>query len=678
MQITQTYTWLSLLLSIFLLPFMGKGTNLDSLRQVLSQSDSDTNKVQLLLDVSRGYAQEGAVRSSLPLAEEALLLASELEYLPGEQRAILYLGNIYFELGVLDTARHYFNQYLQLCSGPSELQCKVNAYNNLALIHHMHFQLDSSLAMYQKSLKIAEGLQDTVGLALVSSNIGIIFGQQGRLGKALTYFEKSRAFAKALNDTEQELVALSNIGRAYVEKEEHATAQTYLDEALELARKLEDQEGIARIFNFLGISAAKQNQSELAMDYYQRARHLFEQLDAQSGMVEVDQRIADVYLKKGAYRNAITFCEKTLEVGERNGLNEFVEACYKILAESYSHLAQYDKAFTFSEKYIKLHDSLFSKTMQKRMAEMETRFETEKKEAENAYLKVQTAQQQNIIQQRTYLAWAIGAILLLVGVLAWVFFRNSQRVKVLNQSLEKIVDDRTKALQVSNQKLVEKNNELKSFAYIASHDMKEPIRNISVFASLAERNVKDHADPETLELFESIKSNTVHMHTLVQDVLAFSTLADKQIQTETIDLNVVMNKVVFSLDQLIKDKRATIQYANLPTLRSSRAQLFLILKNLVENGVKYNESDKPTVEVCYENSDGMHHLSVRDNGIGIPADYHEKVFEIFKRLHNREKYQGTGIGLAICKKIINRLGGRIEVESEMGKGTIFHCFIPVK
>lgn len=168
------------------------------------------------------------------------------------------------------------------------------------------------------------------------------------------------------------------------------------------------------------------------------------------------------------------------------------------------------------------------------------------------------------------------------------------------------------------------------------------------------------------------------MHTLVQDVLAFSTLSEKQIQFEKIDMNVVMGKVLFTLDQLIKEKNAQVKYASLPVLKSSRAQLFLILKNLVENGVKYNESQPPIVEIQCTLEDEMHHLIVKDNGIGIPKDYHEHVFEIFKRLHNREKYQGTGIGLAICRKIITRLGGRIELESEPGKGSAFHCFIPMK
>ena len=135
--------------------------------------------------------------------------------------------------------------------------------------------------------------------------------------------------------------------------------------------------------------------------------------------------------------------------------------------------------------------------------------------------------------------------------------------------------------------------------------------------------------------------------------------------------------MIDNLQESIKKYNGEVVVNSLPTINSSNAFLFTTLKNLIENGLKYNQSPTPTVEVSYHTTETHHQIIVSDNGIGIDEEYHEKVFEMFKRLHNRGEYEGSGIGLAIVKLVIEKLDGTIEIESKVGKGTVFKILLPV-
>lgn len=250
-------------------------------------------------------------------------------------------------------------------------------------------------------------------------------------------------------------------------------------------------------------------------------------------------------------------------------------------------------------------------------------------------------------------------------------------LKDKNEHLEDRVRARTADLVKINEELQQKNEALKRFAYIASHDLKEPIRNISSFVGLIRRKIDRDLPEEILEYFDFIKRNTQMMHHLVTDILEYSQVTNEVIQLEKVDLTQLFTKVEFFLKDLIAEKESVIVYPDkLPVIWSRENFLFMVFKNLINNGLKYNKSDQAVVEIAFTEDTDFYNFSVKDNGIGMAPEYHEQIFEMFKRLHNRQEYLGSGIGLAICKRIVMRLHGRISVESELGQGSIFHVQLP--
>lgn len=245
-----------------------------------------------------------------------------------------------------------------------------------------------------------------------------------------------------------------------------------------------------------------------------------------------------------------------------------------------------------------------------------------------------------------------------------------------NDELEQQVQARTQALEENNRSLMQKNAEMERFNYIASHDLKEPLRNISSFAGLLSRYLPN-PKAEALEYLRIIQSNAKRMNTLIEDLLEYSRVSNIGHLIERVDLQAVLEEV----RTLIREGEPTagriVSTGKLPVITGNKTQLFLLFKNLISNGLKYNSAPNPRVQLSYEKSSAWHILKFVDNGIGIEPQYQQKVFEMFTRLHDRSKYEGSGLGLAICRNIVHRHDGTIELESQAGRGSVFTVRLPV-
>jgi PAS domain S-box-containing protein len=234
------------------------------------------------------------------------------------------------------------------------------------------------------------------------------------------------------------------------------------------------------------------------------------------------------------------------------------------------------------------------------------------------------------------------------------------------------------ALMRSNAALRRANEDLEQFAYAASHDLQEPLRMIGIFSELLERRHRDTLSPDARRLLSTITEGAVRINELVKDLLSYTNAASLDALTAlATDPNDVLEDVRKALQNLIQDTHATITSDNLPNVHVHRTHLVQLLQNLVSNSLKYHSPERlPIIHVTSAPAaGGMTEFLVQDNGIGIEPEYHDRIFGVFKRLHSR-RVPGTGIGLAICKKIVNYYGGVIQVESVPGSGSTFRFTLP--
>ena len=234
------------------------------------------------------------------------------------------------------------------------------------------------------------------------------------------------------------------------------------------------------------------------------------------------------------------------------------------------------------------------------------------------------------------------------------------------------------SLNKTMEKLQKSNSELEQFAYVASHDLQEPLRMISNFLQLLKKRYEGQLDSDADEFIGFAVDGAKRMQILINDLLAYSRVTSKAEAFENVNLEKVLDEVLFNLEIDIEKNQAIIKREPLPEIHADYSQMVQVFQNLVGNALKYRSDEKPEISISTKKEHDHWLFGVKDNGIGIESEYFPQIFQIFRRLHTHDEYEGTGIGLAITKRIIEHHQGKISVESEPEKGSTFYFTIPFK
>lgn len=259
------------------------------------------------------------------------------------------------------------------------------------------------------------------------------------------------------------------------------------------------------------------------------------------------------------------------------------------------------------------------------------------------------------------------------------------------EHLEELISTRTAELQSeiyerrkieenlrrSNQELARSNQELEQFAYIASHDLKEPLRAITSYAQLLEKKYADKLDQKAKKYIFNIVNGGTRMGQLINDLLNYSKIGTKRRKFKQVNTENIVQQVLFNLKVAITETEAKITYDSLPKIMGDKSQLIQLFQNLISNAIKFHGAHPPEIHICATKKCNAWHFCIKDQGIGIEPEYAERIFLIFQRLHSRSKYPGTGIGLAICKKIMEGHRGEIWLDSKPGEGSSFYFSFPL-
>ena len=255
---------------------------------------------------------------------------------------------------------------------------------------------------------------------------------------------------------------------------------------------------------------------------------------------------------------------------------------------------------------------------------------------------------------------------------------RTKELSRVNSELELEVAERRRAeesLAKQAEELRRSNAELEQFAYVASHDLQEPLRMVSSYVKILSDDYAGRLDTDADRFIGYIVDGSTRMKGLIDDLLTFSRVGTQGWPFEATDCNVIIDRVISDQAESIAGCQGTVTHDLLPIVDGDATQLAQVLQNLVSNALKYTRDVPPRVHVSAKQQGDEWVFSVSDNGMGIAPHHYERIFQMFQRLHHRSEYPGSGIGLAVCHKIVERHGGRIWVESEVGKGSIFHFTI---
>lgn len=373
----------------------------------------------------------------------------------------------------------------------------------------------------------------------------------------------------------------------------------------------------------IGLVYTKLNDPKTGFEYFALAQKYDAQLNSDYHVAHTSNQMGEAYIITEKYDAAVECFKRAEALFMKMGVKRSLSDMYDNISEAYALSGDHRSAFIYKKKYAESLKDVFNEEKTFAIAKARNDFELEKKD------------------------------------------RETQLLKKKNAQIEKYAHQ----LEISN-------NELRQFAHVASHDLREPLRMVNSYVSLLKRRLNEKLTDDEMEYMHFITEGTQTMHALIGDLLTLSAITYEKSVT-AVDLNSVMKKVTGTLSAQIQEKNASIQYPVLPVLKSDETHMLQLFQNLVSNAIKYNLSETPEVTISFTLTGKKYQFIVGDNGIGIPAEFRKKIFLIFQRLHSRDEFSGTGIGLAICKKIIDQSGGNIWVEQNAAGGSNFIFTLPV-
>lgn len=548
-------------------------------------------------------------------------------------------------------------------------------YRKVGLYEQSH-QKHISLLAYRDSI------QDSIGVAKSYYELGTLSHDQNNYVQAIDYYEKSVALCEALEDSINILSGYNALGTNHRENKDLERALEYNQAALDLIPTISSKT-LKKKSRLQPYAEMNMGSLLLAMKEYDRAKEhldnsirMFKEIDYAPGLASAYLDYGNLLEELGTQQEAIDVFKEGLAIAEEmNAMNREAEFHYA-LAIGYQRIDRIKDAYPHLSQYAGLKDRIVNQEQQKRMDQVQFKYELEKQGREIGLLnqELELLQRKEAIDRR-FRQFYIASFALVALLLAlFIYWYRLQRAH------NSVLQEKNEKINQQNDMLQHLNAELKQFAYIASHDMREPLRSIGAFSSLLQRRQGAKLDDSGKEYLSFIREAVDRMSALLNDLLDYSKINSQQ-ATEWIDMKGIIQTVKSNLNHQLTTTKGEIvvQRKGIPYLDAVPTQMMQLFQNLISNSLKFRKPDvDPVVQVAGFAHDGGHVITIRDNGIGIDPKYKEKVFGMFSRLNNKEQFEGTGIGLATCKKIVQQHGGKIWVESEEGEGSTFFIWMPKK
>ena len=543
--------------------------------------------------------------------------------------------------------------------------------SDLGVIHAFNGEYIQASKLYIKALRIFEKHDYKLGVARVFSSLGFFYKRQSQDKKAVEYFTLALEKAEEANDKYWIGMSLMGLTKLLRKKEKFEEAFKLNERLIQIAENLNS--------NYILLDAQK-NQAFLLYDLENfdksitaafSALDLMELQNRKQSKSMIFNLLAKNYIQQNKLDQAFNYLEKVASNPKVSKSNRAIT--HSIETKYWEKKGDFQKAFESQRKYIRLKDELNKKERSIAISRLESSYQLGQKQTEINSLNEKNELQQQVLYKRNMLLLTVIGLSLLVITL---LYRNYYFKQQLNKTLESKISERTKDLEKAKTKLEASNEELKKFAHLTSHDLREPLRNIFGFFHLLEKRKSNLAEKTTQEYINLAKKNAVQMNNLIEDIVTYTQIHETKEITEMVDLNEVVKEVRLNLNDLIIAKKATIFSNNLPTVSAVYSEMYKIFEQIIHNGLKFNSSESPIIKIESLQNDTEHCISIQDNGIGIEQEYFDKIFEMFGRLHNRAQYEGSGIGLATCKKIVDKYSGKIYVQSNLGENSTFIFTLP--
>lgn len=548
---------------------------------------------------------------------------------------------------------------------------QIGKFNYLRSFTFMSMgDLEAAQKSYYKALEQGKENKDTATIIQNLYSLGQLYNEEGELEESANCFFKIIKLGEVFEIRPTTLgLTYIELGDTYIDWEDYDKALKALKTAYDILDEHEIEVLKSDALLLRGNIYVEKNQIDSASYIYKQLVALNQEMDDQNNIQNADRFLADLYRAKKMYPQALKTYMDIIEEIDSTDFEDII-LTYSHVHEVYKEMNDFEAAYDYLLAHNEAKKKIEEDEKRQKTAYLKIKYESEQKEKENAILAAELTQNQ--AERKILYAWM--AVLACFLVFLFGAFYQKRRY---SKNLETEVLKRTINLEKSNKLLDKSNQELDEFNRILSHDLKEPLRGIVSFSQLAERNIKD--TNKAKEFLNYVSLGGKQLEQLIEDVNLFqqSSAIDAE-EITTISIPLLLEDTVLAIRKNYPNKAINLLSNAIDlSIKGSLEILQVVFFNIIDNSAKYNENEVVVIEVSYQLQNQMHYFEIKDNGIGMAPKFHKKIFEMFRRLNSRDAYFGSGLGLSIAQRLIEKIDGEISVlHSQENKGSTFLVRFP--
>jgi signal transduction histidine kinase len=589
---------------------------------------STKTKKNIYSEIADSYLLINDIRMAYEFFIKLFQLGETTQNIGAQQEANLQLGKFYQHVNDFEKATQYLVKSVDLALKMDDPDEICDSYRELTRVYIKTKNYDLAIRSSEKSIFLVDKINNaTFSRYYVYLAHGNALANCGKLQEALKPLYKS----------------------------------------VELCKDVDDKGALSVTYISLADAFKAMNKIDSANYYYSLCETLIPSM-SEGNLMSYQASYGGLLLKKGSYNAAIIQYKKSIALASEFDEKILLQKNYNFISQAYEKIGDKDNSLLFIKKALNLRDSIYSEENTKRTAEAQFKFDL-----------AQSEEQLKTLQSRQTYTIMGGLFMLLCFAVAFLsyFLRSKNEKNRLLLDQTEILTEKTNIIDNKNRQLEESNEILRQFAYASAHDLKEPLRSINSFINIIQKKYTNNLPPEANEYMNFVTIGVKRMESLLNALLEFSSvLSDEDVAHKNNEVPLVLKDVFHHYENIIEEKKAVIRYASVfPRILMNEAHLKQILYNLVHNALKFSKNEAK-VEIGYSLKDSEFILSVKDEGIGMDESYGDKIFILFQRLDRVTHKESAGIGLTICKKIMDKYEGRIWFESVVNEGTTFFVAFP--
>ncbi len=685
LRIPLLYKYLLIVTGFFLLGILNLSHTISAQTSV---DDPEELRIKALNDLATSYIADSPTLA-ISYAHEALELAEKNKIQIERARALSILGDGNVELDDYRQAANLYLNALDIYQTQDNKEAVIAPIKSK--IGKQYFFLgkyNEAISYFKEALLLYQELDDDEGKANVFHKMGQVYAAMDEQDLALENYKKSLILNKKIGNKTDMAALYQNIGIVYYSWQSYDETIEYYQKSLDIYKEIDHPIGMASTSSNIGLVNEVRGNYKEALKYYTDALEGFREENYQRGIIYAMYNVASALRHLERLDESVKLYKESADLAAKYGFSRHIVDVYHSLSEVYAGIDDYRQALDYHKQYVSLKDSLSKDASQKEIAEIEAKYDLKLKEHELATKDKQLDHQQalNIV-----LVGGTGVLLILASLLLWSNIQKRRAKKALElhrDKLEEIVKQRSAQLKVeiNERKAAEEADRLKTaFLSNMSHEIRTPMNAIIAFSEFLK---EDNLNSESrLEYINHITSSGNNLLQLIDDIIDSAKIEARQmkIKKEAFNVNqmLISLKALYSQPKMSKNKNA-VKLNVYPDnhdqnvyIFTDRIRLQQVLSNLLDNAFKY--TDAGIIEFGFTEEKEYLKFFVKDTGIGIPWDKQKIIFERFGQAENinTRSFGGTGLGLNICKNLVQLMGGKIWVNSDPGKGSVFYFIIPV-